>query len=180
MNIKKDKLRRIITILLEKEVKEEKTPIVIGDIKFMCKSCELAKIITNECYNRSFPISAAKLQKLLVLMHGEHLAENDKVLFPENVVRWKCGVAIKEVELKFLLHDFSKKESMPEKIAVLKTEEIVIKKVLDEYGNQDVLEINKDRRLEKLTTLYPFVEGQKTIIPNEVIKKVFIDYGPKV
>lgn len=146
----------------------------------MCKACELAKVVTNECYDKQYPISAAKLQKLLVIMHGQHLATYDKNLFPENVLCWKCGVAIKEVELKFLLCDFPKKEKLNINIAILKTEDEVMHQILDEYGACDVLEINKDKRLVELTNLYPYREGEKTIIPNEAIRNVFLDYGEKV
>lgn len=181
MKINLDKLKRIWNILLDKEEMEEKAPdIMSGANIYMCKACELAKVVTNECYERKYSVSAAKLQKLLVLMHGEHLAAYDKNLFPENVLCWKCGVAIKEVELKFLLHDFSKKERLPEHIAILKSEEAVMKKVLEKYGQLDVLEINKDRRLVELTTTYPYIEGEKVIIPNEAIEKVFLAYDEDI
>lgn len=175
-----NKLIRIWNILLDKDEMGEKALKTSSVNGFMCKACELAKVVTNECYDRNYSVSAAKLQKLLVLMHGEHLASYDKNLFPENVLCWKCGVAIKEVELKFLLHDFSKNEKLPEHIAVLKTEEAVIKKVLDKYGHMDVLEINNNKRLLELTRTFPYVEGKRVIIPNEAIKKVFLTYDEEV
>ncbi len=151
-----------------------------GGVKFMCKACELGKIIINECYERNISISTAKLQKLLVLMHGEHLAKYEKTLFPEQVLCWGCGVAIKEIEIKFLLHNFSTKERLPQQIAILNSEEAVIDDVLDKYGHMDVLELNKDIRLVELINMYPYKEGQRIVIPNDDIKKVFKDYGQRI
>ncbi len=178
MKINLDKLKRIWNILLDKEELEEKAPVIsLGVSEFMCKACELGKVVTNECNQKNYSLSAAKLQKLLVLMHGEHLAKFNKPIFPENVLCWKCGVAIKEVELKFLLHDFSEKDRIPVNIAILQTEDAVIHSVLDKYGSYDVVELNKDLRLQELTSQFPYVDGQKVIIPNDAIKKVFNDYG---
>lgn len=174
--VNKDKLRRIYNILRDVEETEEKRPLEIGVGRFMCKACELAKIVTNICYDKGYSVSAAKLQKLLVLMHGEHLAIYNKPLFPENVICWSCGVAIKEVDHEFLLHDFSQKERMPEHIAILQSEENVILDTLEKYGRFDIVGLKKDRRFVELTTEYPYVEGQKTIIPNDAIKRVFENY----
>lgn len=174
------KLSKIWRFFDRKKEREEKTPVIVGVGEFMCKACELAKVVINECYDREYPISTAKLQKLLVLMHGEHLAEYGKKLFDENVVCWRCGVAIKEIELKFLFHDFAKKDKLPVHIAVLKSEEDIMQRVLDKYGKLDVLDINNDYRLNELILLYPYKEGERVIIPNETIKRVFLNYGTKM
>lgn len=145
----------------------------------MCKACEMAKIITNRCYENNYSVSAAKLQKLLVLMYGECLSRYNEPLFPENVVCWKCGVAIKEVELKFILHNFAQKEYLPQNIAVLQYEEIVIDKVLSQCGQADVVEINSVPRLRILVDSFSYTPDSKIIIPNEAIKKVFFIYDKK-
>ena len=175
-----NKLKKIWSIQSKKKDEEVKTPTALGVSRFMCKACELGKIIINESSKRDVILSAAKLQKLLVLMHGEHLAKYDKPIFPENVLCWKCGVAIKEVELKFLLHDFADKERIPVNIAVLQSERVVMDTILDKYGHLDIVELNKDPRLVELVDQYPYVEGQKVIIPDNAIKKVFEDYDEKL
>lgn len=145
-------------------------------VKCMCKACELGKVVINRCFEKDYSISVSKLHKLLILMHGEHLAKYQKPLFPENVICWGCGVAIKEIEIEFLPYDFSSRERLPEYIAVLNSEKDVINSVLEQFGELDTYQLNCDPRLVELTTKYPYVEGCKTIIPNDEIQRVFTSH----
>lgn len=171
----KNELRELIKNLAKQE-EEEWSPENVGD-NFMCKACELGKVVINRCREQNYNISISKLHKLLILMHGEYLAKYQKPLFPENVICWGCGVAIKEVEIEFLPYDFSSDEYLPEYIAVLNSEKEIINNVLEQFGNLDIFEIKADPRLMELVTKYPYIEGSKTIIPNEEIQRVFVSYG---
>ena len=170
-----DKLLKLENDVLQFNMKGWRPPQI--EVKCMCKACELGKIVVNKCNEMNYGISAAKLQKLLVLMHGKHLADYGEELFPEDVIRWECGVAIKEIEMKFLQYDFSNKKYMPEHIAILNSERNVIDSILRESGQLDVFQLNSDPRLIQLTQKYPYIKGKKTIIENDEIKRVFMAYG---
>lgn len=142
----------------------------------MCKACEVGKHVVNICVERKYSINTAKLQKLLTLMHGYHLKSYNEPLFPENIVLWPCGVAIKEVDEKF--REFAKsfpQDKLPALLALLESEETVIEKVIDEFGNKDVFNINADSRLKMLSEGYS-PERKGEVIDNEKIKKVFSNY----
>lgn len=172
-----DKLLKLERDVLKLRMKGWVPPKIEVQCRCMCKVCELGKVIINRCNEFNYGISAAKLQKLLVLMHGKHLAIYGVELFPEDVIRWECGVAIKEIEMNFLQHDFSNKTYIPEQIAILNSEKNIIDSVLEESGQLDVFQLNSDPRLNELTQRYPYIKGKKTIIENDEIKRVFTSYG---
>ena len=142
----------------------------------MCKACELGKIVVNMCLDKQWEIDTAKLQKLLVLMHGLYLAKNKEPLFSENVLIWDCGVAIKEVDKQFREFGGGFCERMPAQLATIRTEQEVIDKVLERYGDKDVFEINEDIRLKKLKDDY-YDPTTSVSIDNDEIRKVFEKYA---
>lgn len=139
----------------------------------MCKACELGKIVVNICIKNNIEINTAKLQKLLVLMHGEHLAKYSQPLFPENVLIWKCGVAIEEVDTQFREFGGGFTTEFPAKLAVLSSENQIIKNVLINYGNKDVFELNNDYRLKYLKDKF-YQSNQSVLINNDEIRQVFM------
>lgn len=139
---------------------------------FMCKVCELGKIVVNICIGNKWGIDTAKLQKLLVLMHGHYLVKYDEPLFPENVVIWNCGVAIEEVDKQFREFAGGFSEIMPAQLAVIRAEEDVINDVLRQYGDKDVFEINEDKRLKYLRETY-YQPNKSVRLDNNEIKRVF-------
>lgn len=141
----------------------------------MCKACELGKVVVNRCRQKEYRIDTAKLQKLLVLMQGVFLSRYNETLFPENVIMWPCGVAIKEVDTQFRSFSMGFNEDLPSFIAVLEKENEVIDYVIEKYGMLDVFELKKDPRLSALVINYDDSK-KNTIIEIETIRKVFVNY----
>ncbi len=141
----------------------------------MCKACELGKVVVNRCLRKGYDIDTAKLQKLLVLMQGVHLARYNQELFPENVIMWPCGVAIKEVDVQFRSFSTGFKEELEIFIAVLDSENDVINYVIDKYGMKDVFELRQDPKLSALVIDYDDTRINE-IIDSATIRKVFVTY----
>ena len=147
----------------------------IGGSNFiMCKASELGKVIVNKCIEKGFSINTPKIQKLLTIMQGEHLAKFNKPLFEELILAWSCGVAIKEVNTDFSNYDSEIKENLQAYIILLDSEEEIINMVLNKYGDKDALTINSDYRLVKLVKKY-YEENKSNIIPQDEIKEVFLN-----
>ena len=143
--------------------------------RFMCKACEIGKVVVNRCLKKGLKIDTAKLQKLLVLMQGFFLARYNDTLFPEDVIMWPCGVAIKEVDSQFRSFSMGFKEDLPSYIAVLEREDEIIEFVIENYGQKDVFELRKDPKLSALVINYD--ESKKNEIINlDTIRKVFVTY----
>lgn len=68
----------------------------------LCSASEKGKWIINACLNHGFEIGTVKLEKLLILAYGEYLVKTGKKLFNEDIVIWKVGPMIKEVDRDFL------------------------------------------------------------------------------
>lgn len=139
----------------------------------MCKSCEIAKYTINMCIDLGLKIDTPKVQKLLVLMHGKHLAQYGEPLFPENVEAWECGVAIREVHKAFKSYVFGIEDRQECFLMLLNSEENIVHEVIKKFGKLDVFEINQDNRLRIIKETY--FDGNSAIVPNNFIRKVFID-----
>lgn len=140
----------------------------------MCKACELGKYVINKCLEKQQSINTAKLQKLLVMMQCKHLAKYGQPLFPENIVTWKCGVAIQEVNNDFKKYALGCKEKQEVFIAILNSEETIINQVIEEYGDKTAVAINNDPRLQYLWEKV-YEEGRSNIIELSMIQAVFKD-----
>lgn len=109
----------------------------------MCKACEVGKIVINKCIEMRIPIDTQKLQKMLVLMQVECIKNEKKPLFKEDVVIWRCGVAIKEVDEEFrdVVGCFDEKQI--EYINLLEYEEKSVDNIINQYGDLDATELNE-------------------------------------
>ena len=150
-----------------KKIKEE------GNSKIMCKASELAKYTINECLVRGYKIDTPKVQKMLTLMNGKFLAEHGQTLFPENIEVWECGVAIRKVNSDFKSYAFGITEHQECYLALLDNEKAIIHSVIDEFGENDVFEINQDPRLLYIKNTY--YDQKPVIVPNDFIRKVFLE-----
>lgn len=139
----------------------------------MCKASELAKHTINECLVRGYKIDTPKLQKLLTLMNGRFLAKHGQALFPENIEVWECGVAIRKVNNDFKTYAFGITEHQECYLALLDNEKEVVYSVIDQYGANDVFEINQDPHLTYIKDAY--YEQRPVIVPNDFIRKVFLE-----
>lgn len=142
---------------------------------FMCKVCELGKVVVNLCLYNGFNIDTAKLQKLLVLMHGIHMVKYNEPLFPENVLVWDCGVAIEEVDTQFREFGGGFTTKFSAKLAVLNSEAQVIEEMLVKHGNKDVFELNNDKRLKYLKDKF-HIPKKSVLVGNDEIRKVFMNH----
>lgn len=147
---------------------------VLGD-RIMCKVCEVGKIVVNKCLEKGYPINTQKLQKLLVLIQGECLVENEKPLFEESVEIWKCGVAIREVNDGFQRYSVAFDSPLTEYVSLLEQENKIIEHIIDKYGRYDVATINQDVRLVNLID-YSKQKGIK-ILDIETIREEFLKYA---
>ena len=111
---------------------------------WLCKASEVGKIVVNKCLERNIPINTQKLEKLLVLMQLECIERSGKLLFPEDIVVWRSGVAIEEVDKDFMQYatGFDVKPQ-PEYIALLDKELESVEYILDSYGDKDAFELNE-------------------------------------
>lgn len=125
----------------------------------MCKASEVGKIVVNKCLDRSIFINTLKLEKLLILMQIECIKRSKKPLFTEEIVIWKCGVVIKEVDSDFRSYAISFYERQEEYICLLVAEEESVEYVLREYGHMDSFELNK---LNVIKELIPFAMERET------------------
>lgn len=119
----------------------------------MSKVCEVGKIVVNECLSKGLFINAQKLQKLLVLMQLECIKRSEKPLFPEDIVIWDCGVAIKEVDTEFRANAMRFEKKEPVYILLLEKETESVDYVLDTFGELTTVDIMKLRCIQKIMPL---------------------------
>ena len=108
----------------------------------MCKAAEVGKIVINKCLDAEIKINTQKLQKLLVLMQVDCIRRSGKPLFKEDIRKWDCGVAIKEVDEEFSNYGQGFYCKFEEFITLLDAEEKSVNYVIEQYGSKDAFELN--------------------------------------
>lgn len=141
--------------------------------KIMCRASELAKYTINACLDMGYKIDTPKLQKLLTIMQGEFLAKYGKILFPEPIEVWECGVAIRRVNDDFKSYILGITEYQKCYLALLDTEKDIIHSVLNEFGSFDVFEINQEPRLMRIKEEY-YQKEAPVVVPPNFLRKVFM------
>lgn len=141
-------------------------------LRIMCRASELAKYTINACLDMGYKIDTPKLQKLLTIMQGEYLAEYGKVLFPEPIEVWECGVAIRRVNDDFKSYILGITEHQECYLALLDNEKYIIHNVLEKFGSFDVFELNQDPKLMRIKNEY-YEKDNSVVVPPEFIRKVF-------
>lgn len=136
--------------------------------RIMCKDSEIGKITVNKCLDRNIFINTQKLEKLLVLMQIEYMKRYKKILFHENILVWKCGVVIKEVDTDFIMYAIEFKEKQEEFIALHDKQLECLEYVLKNYGNMDAFEINELPVIQELISKSISVNDKK-VIPSNIM-----------
>lgn len=144
--------------------------------KIMCRASELAKYTINACLDIGYKIDTPKLQKLLTIMQGAYLAEYGKVLFPEPIEVWECGVAIRRVNDDFKSYILGITEHQECYLALLDNEKYIIHNVLEKFGSLDVFEINQEPRLMRIKEEY-YQKEAPIVVPHNFLRKVFMWKG---
>lgn len=144
--------------------------------KIMCEASEKGVYVVNKCLQKGYKINTIKLEQLLILMHGTMLSLYQKPFFAQNVVARPHALIIDEVDKNFLAFAIEFKERMTEYISLLQNEEKVMNYIIEKYGNADFFELNNKKELTVLRNLFS-KEGEKVVVPNEAIEKVFDYYN---
>lgn len=110
---------------------------------WLCKASEVGKIVVNKCLERNIPINTQKLEKLLVLMQLECIERSGKLLFPEDIVVWRSGVAIEEVDRDFMQYALGFDVKQQPFIILLEKEQESVEYILDVHGDKDAFELNE-------------------------------------
>jgi uncharacterized phage-associated protein len=63
----------------------------------MCKVTDIAKYFIKKGIDDGDPITQLKLQKIIYIAHGFHLAIKEKELFKEKIKAWKFGPVVPEL-----------------------------------------------------------------------------------
>lgn len=137
---------------------------------------EKGKIIINNCLEKGYSIEPLKLQQLLILMHGVSLARYNKPFFESAVLVTKNGLILEEIEETFGDYSLGFVERFQECTPLSVTEQAIIDSIISEFGIYDFASLRKMYMLNVLEKDC-FQDSKKTIIPNEFIKEVFLDYG---
>lgn len=142
----------------------------------MCEASEKGVIVVNKCLEKGIKIDTAKLEQLLILMHGTMLSLYQKPFFVQNVIAMPHALMVDEVDKNFKMNCMGFKEKIPQYICLLQNEEKVMDYIIENYGNLDFFELNIRKDLSFLRELF-CKEGEKIIVPNEAIEKVFDYYN---
>ena len=70
----------------------------------MCDALKAAEYLLNAAHENETPINNSMLQKILYIAQGYSLALNDRPLFPEDFIAWKCGPIIPVVYFTYNGH----------------------------------------------------------------------------
>lgn len=138
---------------------ENQTNVEIKRSHIMCKAAEVGKIVINKCIDANICIDTQKLQKLLVLMQVECIKRSGRPLFKEDIRKWDCGVAIKEVDEEFrgIGGDFTEKQQ--EYIVLLEQEEKSVNYILQQFGDKGAIELNELPTNQKVLAMCETFEG---------------------
>lgn len=159
---KRTKIRRILDVLMDKKTKEDYSPLVLEECGVMCRASEVGKIVVNKCLKSGIPINTQKLQKLLVLIQVESIKQSDFPLFSEDIRKWDCGVAIKEVDEDFRASGIKFTDELIEHVELLSSEEEYIDIILEKYGHLSAEELNAlDINQKILSNMVEVKEGDK-------------------
>ena len=138
----------------------------------LCQASEKGKIIINKCINKDLFINTLKMEKLLILVHGNMLAQYNKPFFNENVVTYGRGLIIEEVDRDFLEGAVFFNKRYTEYVTLLDKEEEMVDRIIKLYGSLRVYDLNQLSFLKKIEDKYA-TSNMKSIISNEAIKEAF-------
>lgn len=141
------------------------------DNRILHLSSEKGKFIVNKCLERKLFINTLKLEKLLILTHGEMLSKYGQEFFKEKVIAVEHGLILRDVERDFLMYENEFNKQLKPYIHLVGHEEEVVNEIVEEYGSFGTLKLNNLKELQMLKNVY--YNNKATVIPNEAIKEVF-------
>ena len=149
------------------------------DNRILHLSSEKGKFIVNDCLDNKLFINTLKLQKMLIIAHGEMLSRYDKPLFKEKVMTSEYGLFIPEVEKDFLMYENEFNKKLPIYVSFLEHEEDTMNEIIEEYGSFGPLKLNNVEELQKLKQIC-YKSGTKRVVPNDIIKEVFNEKNNRI
>ena len=99
-----------------------------------------------------YEISPWKLEKMMVIAYGEYLVKTGNRLFDATISVNKEGIYIKAIRKnfdKYVKEDFLVNTDK----MYLSSEEIILRRIVEEYGKQGIRYINKDSRILALENI---------------------------
>lgn len=149
------------------------------DKRILHLSSEKGKFIVNDCLDSKLFINTLKLQKMLIIAHGEMLSRYDKPLFKEKVMTSEYGLFIPEVEKDFLMYENEFNKRLPIYVSLNELEEEIINEVVEIYGSFGQFKINNVEELQKLKQIC-YKKNSRRVVPNDIIKEVFHEKNNRI
>ena len=149
------------------------------DKRILHLSSEKGKFIVNDCLDSKLFINTLKLQKMLIIAHGEMLSRYDKPLFKEKVMTSEYGLFIPEVEKDFLMYENEFNQRLPIYVSLNELEEEIINEVVEIYGSFGQFKINNVEELQKLKQIC-YKKNSRRVVPNDIIKEVFNEKNNRI
>ena len=143
--------------------------------KQLCEVSEIAKIIINKCLDKGYNLDFIKLHQLLTLIQGTMLARYDRTFFPQDIYNLETPIII-EVHKDILTYDINLERNNLEYTMSVE-EESVVEEILERFG---IYNCNTLKTTFVLNVLDKIRTGKETVIPNEYLKMVFVEFGFKV
>lgn len=108
---------------------------------------DVARTIYQRCV-KYYEISPWKLEKMMVIAYGEYLVKTGNRLFDATISVNKEGIYIKAIR-----ENFDKCLDVNTDKMFLSSEEIILRRIVEEYGKQDINYIDNDNRILALENI---------------------------
>lgn len=112
----------------------------------------IAKNIINRCLRRGNVIYPAKLEIMMIIAYGEYLIKTGNRLFNSKISVSKNRIKIKEIQ-SICKGVVTFDRLFTDDRMLLWSEEAVIRKLIDEYGNKNFAYVDSDPRIRALKEL---------------------------
>ena len=142
----------------------------------LCEASEKAKVIVNKCLEKGYNIDISQLEQLLVLIQGSTLARYNRTFFNQSIIATEDGLIIREIERDFSGYALCFERSLEENMILLEHENDIADSIIERFGVYSANSL-KGSIILNLLVKTCYQNGTPTIVPNEFIKDVFIDYG---
>ena len=139
----------------------------------MCRAILISEVIINRCIEDKYPLNTSKLQKILYYMQKEHLKKYNTPIFDEEIIAWKCGPAIKEIDDYFISGKLGFQTRVEPSIVLKESHRYVLDNVLSKYGElSPSFVMNESQKEVAWQTVWNNGNGQNKTIPLELIVPV--------
>lgn len=105
-----------------------------GGEEMLYNANDVARYLVTQCYNKNYPISNLKLQKMLYFAWVDYYKETSAPLFFDNICAWQLGPVVPEVYYEYCSYGGRPICEISES-TITKADSAILDNIIDKYIN---------------------------------------------